>query len=184
MPDLRLRLRVLLPLVLASACASAATPAPQSEVLVVDENGVVMRHIVDENARVSVEATPDRIWQALVGTFTELGIQPTENDRAHWKYGNMGFIMPTQFHRQARSDFLHCSTGAAGLATNGRMVAQVYSQLIPMSATTTTLVTHVSALLRSNEGTSTATSPVSCASTGVLEEYVRKEVERRLLTIP
>ena len=69
---MRTPLRLLLPLVLASACASANAPAPQSEVLTMDENGALIRHTVDENARASVAATPDRIWQALLAYILPL----------------------------------------------------------------------------------------------------------------
>ena len=180
---MRTPLRLLLPLVLASACASANAPAPQSEVLTMDENGALIRHTVDENARASVAATPDRIWQALLATYADLSVQPTDNDRAQWRYGNMGFLMPSQLKGRSRNEFLRCSAGAAGMGNYGRITAQLYSQLTPESPTATTLVTHFSGLLRSNEGTS-ASAPLRCSSTGVLEEYIRKEVERRLMTIP
>ena len=166
----------------AAACASAApSPAPGPDrVLVVDTDGsVVHQSTLDENARATFAAPKARVWRALVNAYTTLAILPTANDPTTGQYGNAGFLVPRRIVGRPISEFFSCGTSMTGpRIDNGRVYGYVMSVVSDNGAGGSTVITHVSATLRPNDGTST--EPSQCASTGALEELLRKNIQQSL----
>ena len=163
----------------APASPSASTPSPV-RVLAVDSDGTVIRRSAsDENARLTFAAPMDKVWSALMLAYAELGIQPTVAARAEGRYGNTGFIMPKRIGTRPIGDFFQCGSGMAGPYVDaGRLTANVMTAIQSTSEGRTLGTTHVSGSLRRNEGASA--DPIICASTGAIEEQIRKSIERRL----
>ncbi|MCY7379156.1 MAG: hypothetical protein LH467_07430 [Gemmatimonadaceae bacterium] len=61
---------------------------------------------------------------------------------------------------------------------DGRLTANVMTAIQSTPDGSTIGMTHVSGSLRRNEGASA--DPIVCASTGAIEEHIRKSIERRL----
>ena len=172
---------ILLALLAGAACASTATPPPASDrVLAVDSDGTVIHQSTsDENARALFAAPATRVWPALVAAYTELGIQPTVSDRATGQYGNMGFVAPRRIFGKGLGQYFRCGSSMTGpLVETGRVYANVVSNLTDDGKGGTIVMTHVSATLRRNEGTSG--DPINCGSTGAIEEHIRTSVARHL----
>lgn len=173
----------LLPLLLAAtACASTpgAAPAPSDRVLAVDADGrVIRRSALDERAHASFAAPMDKVWSALVLSYADAGIPPTIVDRARGQYGNTGLALSRRFACRPLGDFFECGAGMTGpYVDSGRLTATVVTSLARASDSTTTASTAVTGTLKRNDG---ATSdPITCSSTGALEELLRRGVEERL----
>ena len=162
----------------APASPSASTPAPV-RVLAVDSDGTVIRRSSDDNARLTFAAPVDKVWAALVLAYAELGIAPTVSARAEGRFGNAGFIMPKRVGKRPIGDFFQCGSGMAGPYVDaGRLTANVMTAVQSTPDGSTIGTTHVSGSLRRNEGASA--DPIICASTGAIEEQIRKSIERRL----
>jgi hypothetical protein len=166
----------------ATACAaSTPSPAPSPDrILFVDRDGTVVRQsTADENARAVVAAPMAQVWPAVLLAYADLGIEPTVSDRATGRYGNAGFVAPRRIMGRPLAEFFHCGSGMTGpLIDMGRLTANVVSALGEDGAGGTVVVTHVSATLRRNDGTST--DPINCSSTGALEEYIRQSTQKRV----
>ena len=162
----------------APASPSSSAPPPV-RVLAVDSDGTVIRRSSDDKARLTFAAPVDKVWSALVLAYAELGIQPTVAARAEGRYGNTGFIMPKRIGKRPIGDFFQCGSGMAGPYVDaGRLTANVLTSIQSTSNGSTIGTTHVSGSLRRNEGASA--DPIICASTGAIEEQIRKSIERRL----
>jgi hypothetical protein len=183
----RRRLFALSPILLLAACAppgTPATPAPD-RVLAIDSDGrVIRRSTADDNARATIAAPVDKVWPALVLAYADLGIDPSVADRAAGRYGNGNFVAPRRMGGHQLSEFFSCGSGLTGpYIENGRLTANVVTTVQPGPDGTTTLAaTYASGTLRRNDGTST--DPIICASTGALEEAMRRAIERRLAARP
>jgi hypothetical protein len=181
---LRAHLLALAPaLLFAGACAPVATPATPApdRVLAVDANGTVIRRsTADENARATIAAPIDKVWPALVLAYADMGIDPSVADRGAGRYGNGNFTAPRRMNGRPLGEFFNCGSGLTGpYIENGRLTANVVTTVQPGPDAGTTLAsTYASGTLRRNDGTST--DPIVCASTGALEESLRRAIERRL----
>ena len=165
-----------------AACAtSTPSPAPAPErIVVVNQDGSVVRQSTsDENSRATYKAPTAQVWPALVLAYTTLGIQPTANDRASGQYGNAGFVVPRRIAGRPIGDFFSCGMGMTGpRIDSGRVYGNVMSVLSDDGAGGSIVITHVSATLRPNAGN--ASDPITCASTGALEELLQKNVQGNL----
>ncbi len=180
-----LRPLMLAPLLLvAGACAStgSAPPAPADRVLAVDTDGrVIRRSALDERTHASFAAPIDRVWSALMLSYADAGIAPSVSDRAAGQYGNPGLALSRRFSGRPLSDFFDCGSGMTGpYVEAGRLTAHVLTTLSSATDSTTNAMTTVSGTLRRNDGASS--DPIICASTGSLEELLRRGVEARLAT--
>jgi hypothetical protein len=166
----------------AAACAPAATPATPApdRILAVDANGnVIRRSTADENARVTIKAPIDKVWPALVLAYADMGIDPSVADRGAGRYGNGNFTAPRRINGRPLAEFYNCGSGLTGpYIENGRLTANVVTTLQSGPDGTTLANTYASGTLRRNDGTSS--DPIVCASTGALEEALRRAIERRL----
>ena len=177
----RMHLALCPALLSALACAPTATPAPAPDrVLVVDTNGQVIRRSTgDENARASFKAPMDKVWPALVLSYADLRIEPSVADRAAGRYGNGSFLAPRRLAGRPLADFFNCGSGLTGpYIESGRLTANVVTAVQPAADGTTTAVTYATGTLRRNDGASS--DPIVCASTGALEELLRRGIEARL----
>lgn len=162
----------------APASPSSSAPPPV-RVLAVDSDGTVIRRASDDKARLEFAAPMDKVWSALVLAYSELGIQPTVSARAEGHYGNTGFVMPKRVGTRPIGDFFQCGSGMAGPYVDaGRLTANVLTSIRSASDGSTTGTTRVTGTLRRNEGASA--DPIVCASTGAIEEHIRKSIVRRL----
>jgi len=173
---------LLLALLGAAGCAAAPpSPAPGPDrVLVVDSDGsVVHQSTANENSNATFKAPASRVWPALVNAYTTLGILPTTNDRTTGQYGNAGFLAPRRIVGRPIAAFFSCGSGITGpRIDNGRVYANMMSIVRDNGAGESTVVTHVSASLRTNDGA--ANDPIICASTGALEELLKKNIQQEL----
>jgi hypothetical protein len=174
-------------LLFAAACAPSATPATPApdRVLAIDSDGrVIRRSTADDNARATIAAPVDRVWPALVLAYADLGIDPSVADRGAGRYGNGSFTAPRRMGGHQIAEFFNCGSGLTGpYIENGRLTANVVTTVKPGPDGTTTLAsTYATGTLRRNDGTST--DPIVCASTGGLEEALRKAIETRLAARP
>jgi hypothetical protein len=169
-------------LLCAAACAPSATPATPApdRVLAVDANGTVIRRsTADENARATIAAPIDKVWPALVLAYADMGIDPSVADRGAGRYGNGNFTAPRRINGRPLAEFFSCGSGLTGpYIENGRLTANVVTTVQSGPNGTTLISTYASATLRRNDGTST--DPMVCASTGALEEALRRAIEQRL----
>ena len=171
-----------LPSVILLACAppnALPTPAPD-RVLAVDSDGTVIRRSTgDEKARAEFKAPLDRVWPALVMSYAELGIDPSVADRGSGRYGNGSFVPPRRLAGRPISVYFECGSGLTGPYIDaGRLTANVVTYVQPGQDGSTNTMTYATATLRRYEGA--ATDPIACASTGMLEEALRKGVEKHL----
>jgi hypothetical protein len=175
---------LILALLGAVACASAApSPAPSADrVLVVGADGSVVRQsTADQNSRSTYAVSPTKVWPALVAAYTTLGIQPTRNDRASGQYGNAGFLVPRRIVGRPINEFFSCGNGITGpRIDNGRVYGNVMSTLTSDGSQGSVVVTYVSAYLTPNTGS--ASDPITCASTGALEQLLQKNIQQTLGT--
>jgi len=146
----------------------------------VDETGnIILERGRDERARATIAGKVNRVFDAVAASYTELGIPPTLVDRTEYRYGNVGFTVPNSFAGGRVEQYFDCGSDITGaLAGRGRLVAAVVTTLTVQDSVTTLAATQVTGTLRRADGTSTR--PVTCASTGALEEQLRKTVERRM----
>jgi hypothetical protein len=175
---------LILALLGAAACASAApSPAPSPDrVLVVGEDGSVVRQsTADQNSRATYAMPPAKVWPALVAAYTTLGIQPTKDDQATGQYGNAGFLVPRRIVGRPINEFFSCGNGMTGpRIDSGRVYGNVMSTLASDGSGGSVVVTYVSAYLTPNSGS--ASDPITCASTGAIEQLLQKNLRQTLGT--
>jgi hypothetical protein len=157
-------------------CASAGTrapdpsPPPMQKVLIADQRLVTTS--LPGNARVVVKATPDKVWPALLKAYAALGVTIEILDRPTGRVGNARFQKMHRFAGQPLSKFLNCGNTFSGPAADSyRMTLGVLSTMRTVSDGTE-IETQFSAEGQNIEGASH--DPVSCASTGALEERLKE----------
>jgi hypothetical protein len=174
-------------LVLAGGCApnnaSSFDPGP-GRVLAVDAEGRALRQATpDGRARATFSARKDRVWKALVASYSDLGITPTVADAATGQYGSVAFVVPRRLASRPVGQFFHCGSSFTGTSEDaGQVSAVVLTTLTPLSDSTTSAATQVMGTLRSNDGSSGG--GIHCTSTGALEEHLRVAIEKQLKPAP
>ena len=168
-------------LVFGAACAPPSTPTPAPDrILAVDSDGRVLRRsTTDEMARVTFSAPMDKVWSALVLSYADLGIEPSVADRSAGRYGNGSFVAPRRLAGRPLAEFFSCGSGLTGPYIDaGRLTANVVTWIQSAPDGSTNATTHAIGTLRRNDGSSP--EPIICASTGALEERLRRGIESRL----
>jgi hypothetical protein len=185
MRTLATHLAVIPALLLGAACGNApAAEAPKPERTIgVDVGGnVVKTYSMDDEAQHTFAAPEDRVFNAVVAAYTLAGIPPTVADRPGHRYGNEGFIVPREFAGGKIGDFFRCGDDLGGpLVNRGTVVANVVTTLAATSPGSTVTTTSVSARVRRNDGASSV--PVTCTTTGRLEEQLRQAIATRLNSV-
>ncbi len=177
-------LLALLPLAfLATACASgtggASSSSTRDRVLITGADGTVVRQTSDVNVAMSFEAPMDRVWNAVVATYDDVGIQANTADRAAGRYGVVNFPVPNQLRSVSVGQLFSCGSNLTGPNVNqGRVRADVITTLTARSGGGTNAAMLVTGVLRKFDASST--DPITCQSTGRLESLMQKSIERKL----
>jgi hypothetical protein len=175
-----------LPLVLCllAACGAATKSAdnPTERVLVTDSNGqIIRRSALGESSVATIDAPVATLWPALAAAYAAVGIEANFADQGARRYGARNISFPRTLKGRRIGTFFSCGSGITGaLVEQGTVTADVITTLTATPDGRTTATTSVQGSLRRNEGASA--DPVSCASTGVLAEMLRKEIMLRLAT--
>ena len=171
----------------AFAAIACAPPAPvgvptPTRVTAVKEDGEVQRTgASEEYADFTVHATRDAVWRAVVDTYVSMNILPTINDRAGGTFGNQGFVMPRGFNGHLSRDYIDCGVTIKGPRVDtGRLTVTMVSTLLPADSSGVQVRTRVTGIVRNNDGASG--EPITCTSTGELENALRAGVMLRLAT--
>jgi hypothetical protein len=175
-----MRLYLLGTIVLFAACGGRVNPPEYPDrVAGIDDHGrMLIERGQDERVRTTIPGKVDKVFDAVADAYTEIGIPPTLVDRKDYRYGNIGFAVPNSFAGGRVDQYFDCGADITGpLAGRGRLIAAVVTTLTPQDSMTTLAATQVTGTLRRADGTSTR--PVTCVSSGRLEEQLRTVVLRR-----
>ncbi len=168
---------------LLNGCASASSPVAGAGTpgsIGATETGGMIRMGGDSRAvSVGVTATPEQVWAALPGVYQELGITAEMRDDALRTIGTRAFT-GARIGGKRVSDFVRCGNQGSGPSSGG----MVRHRLIIVTRVTATgagksdLVTEVGGTATPVEGTSTG--PITCASTGELEQRIKVMAEKAI----
>ena len=173
-----------LALLLAAGCAAqpAVRPGPAAAPASVTAAGtdVIVNLGNEPTTRAEhVDAAAHRVWAALPGAFTELGLAPGAADGASRTLASGQRTIHRRLLGEPASAFFDC-----GRATTGERAADAYRVTLSVRATVSgegtgsRVATVVDASARNPEGTSS--TPVRCLSTGRLEARLADVLRRRL----
>ena len=167
---------------LVSSCASAgpasSNPTPD-RVLVSASDGTVLRQSGDPNSRMSFAASPEKVWNAVRGAYAEIGLEANTADVPGRRYGVLNYTMPRRLHDTPISSLFACGSNMTGaLVDQGRVKSDVITTLSLNADGTTDAMVFVTGVLRKSDGASV--DPISCASTGHLEEMLRAAIASKL----
>jgi hypothetical protein len=170
-------------LLLASACASTTQgrgAEPTERVLVTDAQGQVIRQsALNDRATMTFAAPVPAVWAAVVGAYTDVGLEANFADQPHGQYGVRNFRFPRSLRGERIGNFLGCGSSLTGeVVDNAVVTADVITTVTAGDAGTTNGTVFVAAFARRNEGNSSGT--VTCSSTGHLEEQLRAAIDKRL----
>ena len=177
-----MRLSLLALLVLCAACAS--TPASAGSVataaapeVLVDPYGNVER-TVDLAATTTIAASPADVVRALAAAYESIGIPADLVDPAQQLVARSKATVSRNVRGERLSVLFDCGQGQFGpRADDGRVTFSVASR-VAGTAAPVNVTTRVEASLQANDGA--ASGRVRCASRGVLEERIRRQVLAQL----
>jgi hypothetical protein len=170
--------------VLLAACASSGSIDPPERIIAVDGQGSVMRQSTAHESSVVEYAAPmDRVWNAVMLAYGDLGIDPAVADRANGVYGTRNFLAPKSIGGRPLGDYFRCGSGlTGGSIESGRLTLSMVTTLSPAGGGATRALTRLTGMLRRSDGSST--EPVVCASAGALEARLRAAVQQHLSSSP
>jgi hypothetical protein len=169
------------------ACATtsggSSTPEVNQRVLVSDEShegGRIITTSTDLTGVEAVVAAPmDKVWDALLAAYKDLGIEVLSMNRPIGELGNRNFRMPSNISRQPRSRYFNC-----GIDPLSGPQANVYpidaSMLTVMKADTSGTTRLETRLTGSARKTGVNADPLYCATTGNLELVLADAVRKHL----
>ena len=164
-------------LALCGACAppgptpGSAAPASTPEVMI-DQRGKVYR-TVDVANTTTMDAKPADVVRALAASYDAIGIPADVVDPARQLVSRSSITMARAFKGQRLSALFDCGQGQIlAHADDGRVTFSLTSQ-VSGTAAPVSVTTRIDASVVPNDGTSS--NRMRCASTGVLEERIRKQ---------
>lgn len=160
------------------ACASSGgapgVSLPTERTVAVDDNNVY-RTTVLPNAKFTVPASPNRVFEAVKAVYEELGVPPGTNDPATGRFGNIDFWKQRRFGNEAMSMYLNCGDSFTGPVANSyRIYMSLISIVRPDGKGGSELETAFTAQAQNMEGT--AGDRIACGTSGRLEERIRKSI--------
>ena len=170
-------------LTLLMACASAPPPmpttGPSAHVSDTETGGLVRLSQDSKSTSISLDAPAAKVWGVLPAVYRRLGITPERNEAATMTIG-------TQAYTQSRLDgkrtleWVRCGNQGAGPSSGGMLRTRftILSVVRPAANDRADLVTTITGTATPVEGTSTG--PISCTSTGDLEQRIRALVVAEL----
>lgn len=174
----------LFPLLLLAGCGPATpmldtVPRPAGTFRVETSEGAIESRIDPSAARARTAVVPlasARAWAALPAAYTALGLPAGQGGEAE----GASVVGPLQLMRRLDrvplSRYLDCgSTVALPNADAYAVTLHLATQLEPAGAGATRVATLVQASARPRD---TAGNPVSCTSTGLLEQRLAEELQR------
>jgi hypothetical protein len=155
------------------------TTGPSAHVSETATGGFIRLSEDSKATSISLDAPPAKVWAALPAVYRKLGITPDRNDAATMTIG-------TQAYTQSRLDgrrtleWMRCGNQGAGPSSGGMVRTRftILSTVRPAANDRSDLVTTITGTATPVEGTSTG--PVSCTSTGDLEQRIRSLVVAEL----
>lgn len=175
-------LATVLPLV---ACApgsgadSESTPRQRDEVVVDPQGGFTdVLRIENESLVTSrvIDASVDRVWNALGEVYEELEIPVGELDRSRGLMGNAGFLV-RRIAGERMARYVDCGHGVSGPKANEYAVRVALFTTVRAHERGTELVTDVDATARPRD---VSGSTIHCTSQGRLEALIVRRLEARL----
>ncbi len=176
-------------IVLFSACISSGAPSstsptPSQRTLVVTADGTQLKNDVPTDDHARFDATPNRVYIALIAAFTQVGMEPTLLDPQARRVSTFDLKRTRRLGASALSLYFVCGTSMTGAkADNDRLTIRSTATATGANATggdagKTDVTLRISAIAQSLIGTDTA--PVECGSTGRLERAIFSAVTARL----
>jgi hypothetical protein len=166
-----------------TSSSNGTTPVENQRVLVADEShegGRIITTSADLTGVEAVVAAPmDKVWDALLAAYKDLGIEVLSMNRPIGELGNRNFRMPSNISRQPRSRYFNC-----GIDPLSGPQANVYpidaSMLTVMKADTSGTTRLETRLTGSARKTGVNADPLYCATTGNLELVLADAVRKHL----
>ena len=171
----------------AFGCATASSggssePDANQRVLVADEShsGRIITTSADASGVESVLAAPmDKVWDALLAAYKDLGIEVLSMNRPAGEMGNRNFKMPSNINRQPRSRWFNC--GMDPLSGPSANVYPIDASMLTVIKADTAGTTHIETRLSgSARKTGVNADPLYCATTGNLELFLADDVRKHL----
>ena len=171
-------------LMLGTACASGGGAPPTTNnsdrIIMTNDVGTVLHQTLNANAHMSFKAPVASVWSAVQAAYMDVGVDANTADRAAGRYGAVNFTFPRRLKGVNVNQLFNCGSSMTGPQVDqGRVTADVVSTLVANGDATDVNV-YVDGVLRKNDGASS--DPMSCPSTGRLEELLRASILKHLAT--
>lgn len=166
-----------------TACSQATTPGTPSPDVRPDVSpsgeGLSIRLGGEVAEPRTLDATLDRVWEALPVAYQTLGIAAQVRDSTGRVFGTRRFT-ERRAAGKATADLVRCGNQGAGpsAVAGYRIQLTILTTLRSEAAGRTTLITEITGVGESVEGTSTGR--VRCVSTGELEHRIYQVVAAQL----
>lgn len=176
------RLLVALAATALSACGGSASPepvTPADRVYYTDERGM-RRSTVSGPTDTVFKAPENQVQRAVLAAYRQLGI-PAGMDPSRRQIGNGSLDLMHEHQGKRLSQFFNCGQDVNGVkADNYRLTVSIVSTIRP-GGEGTLVTTDVHAQARDVAGTST--SPITCGTTGRLEQMLHEAIRNQLLSM-
>ena len=117
---------------------------------------------------VTMTATADEVWKAMIGVYADLGIEVTELNPSARTLGNQQLKVRRRLGKVSLTKYIDCGSTQGGLsAETYEVLLNVTSQVQALSPNSTRVTTNFSSMARP---VSISSEYRTCASTGALEK--------------
>ena len=165
----------------ATTSGSSTIPGVNQRVLISDEStsGAINTSFDPSGSEAVIAAPVDKVWEALLVAYPEIGIQVLSINRPIGEVGNRNFRILHKLKGEAASKYLNCGFDAlVGPQANSYPIdASLLTAVRPDSAGTT----HIeSRLTGTAKKIGAIADPLYCESTGALERQLADAVKKHL----
>ncbi len=164
----------------ATTGTSSSTPTENQRVLVSDETHHTILTSADPTGAEAVIAAPmDKVWEALLAAYKDIGIQVLSINRPTGELGNRNFRMPSRISGQPRSRYFNC--GMDALVGPQANAYPIDASMLTVIKADTTGTTHMETRLTgSARKIGVNADPLYCSTTGALEAVLADAVRKHL----